>query len=127
MPQAVLAGKQETYVMTKYTANSTPLSAWALAARVWRLLVNRRQVNKLEDLSDAQLADIGLNRSDVRSAKRTSLFTDPSFVLSEFAAMNRSVWVAQAVSLLAGSKQSAEIETLAPTTPSGSDHQPLAA
>ncbi|MEH0071518.1 DUF1127 domain-containing protein [Pannonibacter sp. Pt2-lr] len=33
-----------------------------IAARAWRVVRNRHQARKLNDLTDAQLADIGLTR-----------------------------------------------------------------
>lgn len=53
------------------------------AARAWRVLRNRHQAAKLNDLTDAQLADIGLTRGDVRTALAAPFFRDPSFALTE--------------------------------------------
>ncbi len=69
-----------------YTAGTKPTATFmALVTRVWRLAVNRRQVNQLSNLTDAQLEDIGLTRSDLRCARQVSLFNDPSQVLSAWA------------------------------------------
>lgn len=57
---------------------------------VWRAIRNRRAANRLADLDDFQLRDIGLNRSDVEQALKSSGFADdPSPHLSR-AARNRS-------------------------------------
>lgn len=53
------------------------------AARAWRVLRNRHQTVKLNDLTDAQLADIGLTRGDVRAALAAPFFRDPSFALTK--------------------------------------------
>lgn len=69
-----------------YPAGTHPTAAFtALVSRVWRLAVNRRQVNRLSNLTDAQLEDIGLTRSDLRCARQVSLFSDPSQILGEWA------------------------------------------
>lgn len=41
----------------------------ALLALAWRQFQNRRQINRLNELSDDQLKDIGLTRSDVRRVR----------------------------------------------------------
>lgn len=59
------------------TAGLKPLAA------LWKALGNRRVVNGLHDLTDSQLADIGLRRSDLYDAFGTSsFFQDPSSHLS---------------------------------------------
>ena len=55
------------------------------AGALMRAIVNRRQVNRLGDLSDHQLADIGLKRSDLVVAMRTPFGIDPTVRLSELA------------------------------------------
>ncbi|MEJ8473603.1 DUF1127 domain-containing protein [Roseibium algae] len=71
--------------MSTSTTHTLITTFGSMVTRAWRLLVNRRQVNRLHHLTDAQLEDIGLTRSDLRCAKQVSLFTDPSHVLSEWA------------------------------------------
>lgn len=57
---------------------------------VWRAVRNRRAANRLADLDDFQLRDIGLSRSDVEQALKSSGFADdPSLHLSR-SARNRS-------------------------------------
>ncbi len=43
--------------------------------RAWR---SRRDIARLAELSDHQLADIGLTRDDIRVARRAPLATDPT-------------------------------------------------
>lgn len=50
--------------------------------RAWR---NRHQVNRLDWLSDHELADIGLMRTDLVVALRAPLGVDPTARLSDFA------------------------------------------
>lgn len=71
--------------MTSFATTSQTATAWAMFARVFKLLGNRRQVKHLTSLTDEQLQDIGLTRSDVRSALRLPLSSDPSVVLSRTA------------------------------------------
>ncbi len=59
-----------------------------IAARAWRVLRNRHQARKLNDLTDAQLADIGLTRGDVRTALAAPFFRDPSFALTKASQRN---------------------------------------
>ena len=54
-------------------------------ARLVRSLKNRRQVNHLAQLSDYELADIGLMRTDLEVVMRTPLGVDPTVRLSRFA------------------------------------------
>lgn len=65
------------------------------AARAARVAKNRRQVTRLADLSDNQLADIGLRRADITHALRLPLFSDPSDVLSAWADERRVLPVAE--------------------------------
>ena len=71
--------------MTHFARYSLTTATARLIANAWRAMVNRKQVAKLSDLTDAQLADIGLTRSDVRRALQRSLFADPSPVLTAMA------------------------------------------
>ncbi|MBD8892916.1 DUF1127 domain-containing protein [Roseibium litorale] len=73
--------------MTTPATKSQTATAWAVFARVFKLLKNRRQVNRLSHLTDEQLMDIGLTRSEVRSALRQPLSSDPSVVLSQAASI----------------------------------------
>lgn len=50
-----------------------------------RALVHRRQALQLRELSDHQLADIGLTRSDLSVALHAPLGTDPTTRLSTLA------------------------------------------
>lgn len=50
-----------------------------------RALVNRREVNRLGNLSDHELADIGLLRTDLIVAMRAPLGVDPTVELSALA------------------------------------------
>lgn len=47
---------------------------------------NRRYMGRLAEMSDHQLADIGLERSDVHQAARVSLASDPTRMLTEMRA-----------------------------------------
>lgn len=50
-----------------------------------RAIVNRRQIDRLADLSDHELADIGLRRTDLIVASRLPFGVDPTARLSIFA------------------------------------------
>ena len=50
-------------------------------ARLQRAIESRREMQVLTLFDDRMLADIGLNRSDVRDAYSASLLTDPTAVL----------------------------------------------
>ncbi|MHB2266993.1 DUF1127 domain-containing protein [Aliihoeflea sp. PC F10.4] len=50
---------------------------------VLRAMFNRRHLGDLSELSDHQLADIGLMRSDLREARLTPIPADPTTTLSE--------------------------------------------
>ena len=50
-----------------------------------RALINRREVNRLGDLSDHELADIGLMRTDLVVAMRSPMSIDPTARLSDIA------------------------------------------
>ncbi|SMD16783.1 DUF1127 domain-containing protein [Rhizobium sp. RU36D] len=55
-------------------------------ATAWRVAKNRRAINRLRDLDDAHLKDIGLSRSEVDGILRTTaLHEDPSTRLSRTA------------------------------------------
>ena len=53
---------------------------------VWRVFLNRMAANRLSDLDDNQLDDIGLSRRDVTTAlDRSGVLDDPSLLLSRAA------------------------------------------
>ncbi|WP_244327913.1 DUF1127 domain-containing protein [Roseibium sp. RKSG952] len=60
-------------------------------ARVARAVKNRRKVTCLGDLSDSQLADLGLRRADIGLALRLPMWTDPASVLTNWADERRLV------------------------------------
>ena len=58
----------------------------AFAGSIWRVLRNRWASDRLNDLDDRQLDDIGLTRHDVFAATHASrLFDDPAALLAESA------------------------------------------
>jgi len=58
----------------------------AFAATIWRVMRNRWASNRLHELDDRQLDDIGLSRHDVFAATHASrLFDDPAALLAETA------------------------------------------
>jgi uncharacterized protein YjiS (DUF1127 family) len=50
-----------------------------------RSMRHRRDLNRLDALSDHELADIGLQRTDLVSARRAAFGVDPTAQLSDFA------------------------------------------
>ena len=54
-----------------------------------RLLKNRRRARMLAGMDDRMLADIGLNRSDLRDAYAQPLWRDPTDVLADRARARR--------------------------------------
>ena len=79
-------------------SNAAPLgrAVWALAGRVKRGLKqlaerikNRHDASRLAELDDRMLADIGLNRSDLRDAYAVPPWQDPSDMLAQRAAARR--------------------------------------
>jgi len=67
-----------------------------LAGRAWRAIKlaaerfkNRHEAMRLADLDDRMLADIGLNRSDLRDAYAELPWRDPSDMLARRAAERR--------------------------------------
>ncbi|PPJ47679.1 DUF1127 domain-containing protein [Rhizobium sp. KAs_5_22] len=76
--------EQRLGLLTRLVAATTRVKS------VWRAIRNRRAANRLADLDDFQLRDIGLSRSDVDQALQSSGFADdPSLHLSR-SARNRS-------------------------------------
>lgn len=58
----------------------------AVADSIWRVLRNRWASDRLNDLDDRQLDDIGLTRHDVFAATHASrFFDDPTALLAESA------------------------------------------
>jgi uncharacterized protein YjiS (DUF1127 family) len=55
-----------------------------------RVLKNRRRARMLAGMDDRMLADIGLNRSDLRDAYAQPLWRDPTDVLADRAQAKRS-------------------------------------
>jgi uncharacterized protein YjiS (DUF1127 family) len=49
---------------------------------LWQLVANHMAARRLADLDDRMLADVGLNRSDVRDAVYAPLWTDPTRLLA---------------------------------------------
>ena len=70
---------------------STFVGLWRAIVSLFAAYRNRRQVMRLEDFSDAQLADIGLTRSDVRYALRGGVFDDRSKDLARVATLRRTL------------------------------------
>ena len=64
--------------------------AFTLIAKLAHSITNRVRVNKLTEMTDQQLADIGLMRSDVRSALDSGLLDDPSLHLARAAKRHAS-------------------------------------
>jgi len=61
-------------------------SFWTALTSVFRVLRNRRDINRLSELDDHQLFDIGLTRLDVDKAMTTStFFEDPSASVTRLA------------------------------------------
>ncbi len=54
----------------------------AALANVWTAAKNRREIYRLGELSDTELADIGLTRADLHVAVGHPLGTDPTASLS---------------------------------------------
>lgn len=59
-------------------------------AKLARSIMNRLAVNKLTEMTDQQLADIGLVRSDVTKALEIGLLDDPTLQLARAAKMRAS-------------------------------------
>ncbi|KRB49834.1 hypothetical protein ASE04_14605 [Rhizobium sp. Root708] len=71
---------------TTTTSSQRLVNVYAWLASVVRAFRNRMEVNRLHDLDDNQLKDIGLSRADLTSAFRAStFFEDPSDDLARVA------------------------------------------
>ncbi len=77
----------ELDLVQKQQAVRKPYSALAgYATYIWRVLRNRWAANRLHDLDNRQLDDIGLTRHDVVKATHGSgVFDDPAALLAETA------------------------------------------
>ena len=91
----------EPYLTLAITKTDDVVAFFALAAcgliaaafgRLHHRLRNRRQVLLLTELDDHVLSDIGVTRSDVRSALSRPFSADPSLELERIALSNRSRW-----------------------------------
>ena len=71
------------------TATGRTNILWATLVSVYRAIRNRVVLNRLQDLDDHQLLDIGLTRSEVRQAATSTFFEDP-FPQLRTSARNRS-------------------------------------
>lgn len=66
------------------------MRAWRAVAKVWRAVNNRGEMRRLSDLTDWELADIGLTRDDLARAWRLPLSEDPTLAL-RYRARERAV------------------------------------
>jgi len=71
----------------QFFVNATYAVSGKVTALV-RMLLNRRTAGKLHQLSDHQLADIGLTRDDLRSAFAVPFTADPTAELAFCARRN---------------------------------------
>ena len=81
----------ELRMPSKTAGLSLPVAAlvttlFAMLISVYRVFRNRTQINRLHDLDDNQLRDIGLSRGDLnRAVLGSSFFEDPSSHLTQSA------------------------------------------
>ncbi len=68
------------------------------AASLYRAWHNRRELYKLGDLNDRELADIGLSRSDLFVARDVPARIDPTVRLGALAEINRVQKAARCIS-----------------------------
>ncbi|MBU1314127.1 DUF1127 domain-containing protein [Pseudorhizobium marinum] len=75
----------ELDLVQEQTGIRRPIGVMAgVANSVWRVLRNRWAANRLHELDDYQLDDIGLTRHDVMQAThRSGVFDDPAALLAE--------------------------------------------
>jgi len=73
-PASAIAGRAELLSNIRQALLNWPVDVF----RAWR---GRRLVQDMRDFDDAQLADIGLRRSDVESALQLPFSADPSLYL----------------------------------------------
>ena len=62
-----------------------PARAANVASSLWRVFRNRRAFQRLGEMSDAELADVGLTRADLRSVSDPRFGEDPTARLGELA------------------------------------------
>jgi uncharacterized protein YjiS (DUF1127 family) len=80
-----------THTTDTSVASGTKTRHWIMEVfgAVARLIRHRQEAAGLLELSDHQLADIGLTRDDVRQALTTSPLHDPTNELARVAGRNR--------------------------------------
>jgi uncharacterized protein YjiS (DUF1127 family) len=88
---------------TKPTGARAALAAFAVAtvekaASLYRAFANRRELYRLGDMSDLELADIGLSRSDLFVARDVPAHIDPTARLGALADINRRQNAARCIS-----------------------------
>lgn len=76
-PTHAIAAETRTIVAVKRVANGL--------RSIFRAVLARREVSRLGYLSDHELADIGLKRTDLAVALRAPFGIDPTARLSDFA------------------------------------------
>ena len=94
-------------------SNSIALAA-TLTMNAWQAFRNRRQILRLENLTDDQLKDIGLNRADVRWVRQVFWTQDVTAILTELAraeTMETLVQRRRAVPASSGSVGSSRMKT----------------
>jgi uncharacterized protein YjiS (DUF1127 family) len=92
LPMAALCSSQSIERPRREPAAVRFVFAIALNAmrKFARVLKNRRRARMLAGMDDRMLADIGLNRSDLRDAYAQPLWRDPTDVLADRAQAKRS-------------------------------------
>lgn len=75
---------------TAFKPKSRFSTFWNMVGSLVRRYRNRREVYRLLEFTDSQLADIGLRRDDVRYAVRGGAFDDHSCELTRAALRRRS-------------------------------------
>lgn len=71
-----------TRITTRPAIVMRAVNAVANLYRVWK---NRRSFNRLNEMTDSELADIGLTRADLKFATATPLGSDPTLQLRRIA------------------------------------------
>lgn len=70
-------------------APTRPVTTWEQVFNglraIMRALINRRHLSELNDMTDIQLEDIGLDREDLRAAMNMPLHVDPTTQLGRLA------------------------------------------
>ena len=80
---------------SKPTGARAELAAFAVAtvekaASMFRAWQNRRELYKLSEMTDRELSDIGLSRSDLFVARDVPAYIDPTARLGALADINRA-------------------------------------